>query len=79
MHDDGERMAGWWEYRTGLFSPELIARWTRRLETVLRAAAADPGITLAALGAALDAEERREDEGARAALQERRKARFTRR
>jgi amino acid adenylation domain-containing protein len=79
MHDDGERMTGWWEYRTGLFSPELIARWTRRLQTVLRMAAADPGITLDALGAALDADERREDDEARAALQERRKARFTRR
>jgi amino acid adenylation domain-containing protein len=78
MHDDGERMAGHFEYRTRLFSPELIARWTRRLQAVLAAAVADPAQGLDALRARLDAEEVREGQGAQNALRERRRARFAR-
>jgi amino acid adenylation domain-containing protein len=78
MHDDGERMSGLFEYRTSLFSPELIARWIRRFGTVLEAAVADPGQTLDALRARLDAEEVRGGQDAQEALKERRRARFAR-
>ena len=78
LHDDGERMAGHFEYRTSLFSPELIARWTRRLQTVLEAAVADPALEVDALRSRLDAEEVREGQGAQDALRERRRARFAR-
>jgi amino acid adenylation domain-containing protein len=78
MHDDGERLSGLFEYRTSLFSPELIARWVRRLEAVLEAVAADPAQRLEALRAGLDAAEVREGQGAQAALKERGRARFAR-
>jgi amino acid adenylation domain-containing protein len=78
MDDRGERMTGRWEYRTSLFSADLIGRWTRRLQAVLEAAVADPSQGLDALRAHLDAEERREGQDARDALKEKRRARFAR-
>ncbi|MEW5928741.1 MAG: non-ribosomal peptide synthase/polyketide synthase [Gemmatimonadota bacterium] len=76
MHDAGERMSGLFEYRTSLFSRELVGRWIRRFLAVLEAAAADPGTGLDELEARLDAEERSEGQGAREALREKRRARF---
>ncbi len=78
MHDDGERIAGSFEYRTGLFSPELMARWSRRLEALLAAAVEDPARDLDALAAHLQAEEAREAQAVQAALKEKRRARFAR-
>jgi amino acid adenylation domain-containing protein len=78
LHDDGERMTGHWEYRTSLFSPELIARWGRRLAAVVEAAVADPSLGVDALRARLDAEEVRGGQDAQEAMKERRRARFAR-
>jgi len=78
LHDRGERMTGLFEYRTALFSRELIGRWIRRFTTVLQAAVDDPSLTMGALKARLDTDERRERESAQDALRARRRARFAR-
>ncbi|HET7230665.1 MAG TPA: amino acid adenylation domain-containing protein, partial [Longimicrobium sp.] len=78
MHDRGERMTGLFEYRTGLFSHELIARWVRRFTSVLQAVVDDPATRLGELKARLDADERRERDDAQDALRARRRARFAR-
>jgi non-ribosomal peptide synthetase component F len=78
MHDDGERIRGWFEFRTSRLSPELVARWTRRFQALLEAVAADHERPLDALVALLDAEERKERGDAQEALRARRKARFGR-
>ncbi|HEX8903685.1 MAG TPA: condensation domain-containing protein, partial [Longimicrobiaceae bacterium] len=78
MHDRGERISGWLEYRTSLFSPELMARWSRRFQAILEEAVADPARTLGELDARLDEDEREERREAQEALKARRRARFTR-
>jgi amino acid adenylation domain-containing protein len=78
MQDRGERISGWFEYRTSLFSRDLIGRWIRRFQTVLEAAAEDPGRKLDELAARLHAEESREGQAARDALKQKRLARFAR-
>ncbi|MBW3654991.1 MAG: amino acid adenylation domain-containing protein, partial [Gemmatimonadetes bacterium] len=78
VFDTGDHLRGLWEYRTSLFSTQLIDRWTRRYQDVLQAAVADPGLRLDALRARLDAEEVRGGQGAQEALKERRRARFAR-
>jgi amino acid adenylation domain-containing protein len=78
MDDVGDHLVGGWEYRTSLFSRELIERWTRRFQSVLEAAVADPAIRLHEIEARLAAEDRREAKDAQAALLERRRSRFAR-
>lgn len=76
MHDGGDRIRGWFEYRTSRLSPELVTRWSRRLAALLEAAVADPALPLDALAAHLDAEDRRERDEAQEALKAKRRARF---
>ncbi|MBV9772347.1 MAG: amino acid adenylation domain-containing protein, partial [Gemmatimonadetes bacterium] len=64
VQDDGAGMSGTFEYRTHLFSPELVGHWTRRFVEVLEAAVADPGRRLAELDALLDVGMRGEGEAA---------------
>jgi amino acid adenylation domain-containing protein len=78
MQDRGERISGWFEYRTSLFSRDLIGRWIRRFQTVLEAAVEDPGRKLDELAGRLQAEESREGQTARDALKRKRLARFAR-
>jgi non-ribosomal peptide synthetase component F len=78
MRDDGERFVGWWEYRTALFSAERIEGWTRRFQSVLEAAVADPAIRLGEIEARMTAEDQREERDAQGAILQRRRARFAR-
>ncbi|HEX2079055.1 MAG TPA: amino acid adenylation domain-containing protein, partial [Longimicrobium sp.] len=78
MAERAEGIAGWFEYRTARFSPGLMVRWGRRFQAVLEEAVADPGRTLAALAARLNADERAERQQAQEALKAKRRARFTR-
>jgi acyl carrier protein len=79
LQDTGGRMQGYFEYRTALFSRELMAAWTRRFRAVLELAVADPGCPLDGIRAHLDAEERGEQFGAQQALKAKRKALFQKR
>jgi non-ribosomal peptide synthetase component F len=79
MMDAPEGMRGWFEYRTSLFSRELIGRWIRRFRVLLEGIVADPERSLDELDALLDAEARREQEDAQEALRTRRRALFRKR
>jgi non-ribosomal peptide synthetase component F len=78
MRDAGGRLEGLFEYRTALFSPALIERWTARFTEVLERATADPSAPLDEIAASLDAAERRERQEAQDALKAKRRARFAR-
>ncbi|MBV9109184.1 MAG: non-ribosomal peptide synthetase, partial [Gemmatimonadetes bacterium] len=78
MHDGGDRIRGWFEHRTSRLSPELVARWARRLSALVEAAVSDPAARLDALTARLDADERREGDEAQDALRAMRQGRFAR-
>jgi hypothetical protein len=78
MHDGGDAISGWIEYRTSLFSPEAVARWARRFQAVLEEAVADPRAGLEALDARLHEDERGERQAAQEAMRAKRRARFAR-
>jgi amino acid adenylation domain-containing protein len=78
MYDVGDCFTGEWEYRSTLFSAHRVEGWTRRLQTVLELAVADPAIRLDEMEARLTADEQREGREVQRALQEQRRARFAR-